>query len=199
MALIKEYLSSATIHGLSFIGNTQKFVQLFWIFVVVSAFSSAAFLIKSAFQSWSENPILTNIETFDIMELRLPQVTVCPPKDTFTSLNYDIAKKSNKNLTDAERRDLAVFSLERIEEAKIKKIMDKEFEDEMFYNWYQAKVKININSEDEMMGPLKIWKKIKMTLIIHFPVNQEPKVSSSIFQPFDYTYRNILFVGLLTI
>ena len=85
------------------------------------------------------------------MELKLPQVTVCPPKNTFTSLNYDIAKSSNKTLTLTEdvRKELADFALERIQDAKFKEIMEKEFEDEIFYNWYQGKVQIQITSEED--------------------------------------------------
>ena len=46
MELLKEFLNTSTIHGLSWISNTRRHTRLFWIFVVAAGFSGAIFLIK---------------------------------------------------------------------------------------------------------------------------------------------------------
>ena len=150
MGLVKDYLSSSTIHGLSFIGSTKSFIRLLWIFIVIFAFSSAALLIKSAFQTWSEAPIKTTIETLDIMELKLPKVTVCPPKDTFTTLNYDIARNSIKTLTKEIREDLISYALQIIQDEKFEGTLENELAlsgEDMFYDWYHGNIEVDLNSE----------------------------------------------------
>ena len=38
MKEVKDYLDSATIHGLSYIAGTRGFARLFWMMVVVTSF-----------------------------------------------------------------------------------------------------------------------------------------------------------------
>ena len=78
---LKTFLESSTIHGLTYISTTQKYARLFWIFAVAIGFSGAVILIKESFQSWTESPIKTTVETLPISILKLPKVTVCPPKN----------------------------------------------------------------------------------------------------------------------
>ena len=99
MKHFKLFLESSTIHGLSYIASTEKLIRLFWIFVVITGFSGASFLIYQSFQSWADSPIVTAIETFPIEEVRFPKVTVCPPKDTYTNLNYDLMQAENVNIS----------------------------------------------------------------------------------------------------
>ena len=87
---VRTFLESSTIHGLTYVSTTRKYVRLFWIFVVIGGFVGASLLIKESFDSWSESPIKTTIETLPISEITFPKVTVCPPKNTFTDLNYDL-------------------------------------------------------------------------------------------------------------
>ena len=47
-------------------------------------------MIYESFQAWEESPVSTNIETLPITEITFPKVTVCPPKGTYTDLNYDL-------------------------------------------------------------------------------------------------------------
>ena len=42
---VKEFLQSSTIHGLSYIAATDKLTRFFWMFVVLSGFSGAAWII----------------------------------------------------------------------------------------------------------------------------------------------------------
>ena len=101
---VRTFLESSTIHGLTYISTTQKYARLFWILVVMTGFVGASLLIKESFDSWSESPVKTTIETLPISEITLPKVTVCPPKNTFTDLNYDLMMTKNITLTD-EMRD----------------------------------------------------------------------------------------------
>ena len=87
---VKTFLESSSIHGLNYISTTQKYVRLLWIFVIITGFSVASLLIKESFDSWSESPVKTAIETLPIADIRFPKVTVCPPKNTFTNLNSEM-------------------------------------------------------------------------------------------------------------
>ena len=104
MVGVSTFLESSTIHGLNYISTTRKYARAFWILVVVASFSSAAHLINTSFQSWANSPIKTTVETLPITEIKFPKVTVCPPKNTFTDLNYDLMLAENFTLTN-EMRD----------------------------------------------------------------------------------------------
>ena len=96
---VRTFLESSTIHGLTYISTTRKCVRLFWILVVIAGFVGASLLIKESFDSWSESPIKTTVETLPISDITLPKVTVCPPKNTFTDLNYDLMMTENITFT----------------------------------------------------------------------------------------------------
>ena len=108
---IRNFLESSTIHGLTYIATTRKFARQFWIGVVFTGFTGALFLINASFQDWADNPVKTTIETLPIKDIRYPKVTVCPPKNTFTNLNYDLLMTSNMSLDDETRKDLANYAI----------------------------------------------------------------------------------------
>ena len=99
---IRTFLESSTIHGLSYISTTQKYARLFWTLVVISGFTVAFLIIKESFNSWSESPIKTTVETLPISKITFPKVTVCPPKNTYTDLNYDMVKVGNTTIDSSE-------------------------------------------------------------------------------------------------
>ena len=99
---VKTFLETSTIHGLTYISTTRKYTRIFWILTVLAGFIGASLLIKESFDSWSEFPIKTTIETLPISEIRFPKVTVCPPKKTFTDLNYDLIITENVTLSNDE-------------------------------------------------------------------------------------------------
>ena len=99
---IKNYLENSTVHGLVYISTTRKLWRLFWILIVCGGFTGAIYLIHLSFQSWNESPIKTTIETLPISEVTFPKITVCPPKNTYTNLNYDLIKVSNKTLENVD-------------------------------------------------------------------------------------------------
>ena len=63
-------------------------------------------MINESFKSWNDNPIKTTIDTRPIKEMTLPKVTVCPPKNTYTDLNYDLMRLENKTLDNDTRDEL---------------------------------------------------------------------------------------------
>ena len=77
---MNTFLECSTIHGLLHISTNKKYTRLFWILVVTTGFVGASILIKESFNSWSESPVKTTIETLPISEIKFPKVTVCPPK-----------------------------------------------------------------------------------------------------------------------
>ena len=97
---VKNFLDSSTIHGLSYISSTRKYIRLFWIFVVIAGFLTAGYLIQQSFQYWAESPVKTTVETLPISEITFPKLTVCPPRNTFTDLNYDLMLIENVSLVD---------------------------------------------------------------------------------------------------
>ena len=97
-----------------------------------------------SFQNWADNPVTTNIETLPIAEAPFPRVTVCPPKNTFTNLNYDLIFASNTSLS-TEKRHFFIDTL-------FAKALDFEYDEAVnlyiqeengFRNWYDG---LTINS-----------------------------------------------------
>ena len=106
MEEIRTFLESSTIHGLTYISTTKKYTRLFWILIISTGFLVAFLLIKESFDSWSERPFSTTVETLPIAEIKLPKVTVCPPKNTITDLNYDLMMTENITLTEEMRDEM---------------------------------------------------------------------------------------------
>ena len=112
MGVVRAFLESSTIHGLAYIPTTRRYVRLLWILVVISGFTTAGFIIYASFQGWSENPVKTTIETLPIAKFTLPKVTVCPPKHTYTDLNYDLIMTENMTLDDETSKELTNYAQE---------------------------------------------------------------------------------------
>merc|ERR1719232_248298 len=112
---LRTFLESSTIHGLTYISTTRNYARLFWILVVITGFVGASWMIKKSYDSWSESPVKTTVETLPIAEIKLPKVTVCPPKNTFTDLNYDLMMIENMTLTEEMRDEMFKYAVEVIE------------------------------------------------------------------------------------
>ena len=140
---LRTFLESSTIHGLTYISTTRNYARLFWILVVITGFVGASWMIKKSYDSWSESPVKTTVETLPIAEIKLPKVTVCPPKNTFTDLNYDLMMTENKTLTDEIRNEIFQYALEVIyEDQSLQDAWAKLHEEDRFYNWYHGYTKI---------------------------------------------------------
>ena len=140
---VRTFLESSTIHGLTYISTTRKYARLFWVLVVIAGFVCASLIINESFDSWSESPIKTTIETLHISEISLPKVTVCPPKNTFTDLNYDLMMTENITLTEEMRDEMFKYALEVINEHSFSgNNWTKLHEEDRFYNWYHGYTEI---------------------------------------------------------
>ena len=141
------FLETSTIHGLKYIATTKKYVRLFWILVICTGFSGAGYLIYQSFNAWDESPVKTTIETRSITELAFPKVTVCPPKNTYTDLNYDLMMAANITVDNETRNELASYALELLYDDLYSIIManfSKLENNDRYFNWYQGYDKIEL-------------------------------------------------------
>ena len=138
---MNNFLESSSIHGLNYISTTRKCVKLFWILVVLTGFTGAVILVHQSFKAWEESPVSTTIETRPIPEITFPKVTVCPLKNTFTDLNYDLVKIQNMTLDKNTRKDLAKYAVELVQEELYNMVMKNLSllqDDDKYYNWYHG-------------------------------------------------------------
>ena len=133
---IRTFLESSTIHGLTYISSTRKYGKAFWILVVIAGFATAGYLIHSSFESWYDSPIKTTVETLPISDIKFPKVTVCPPKNTYTDLNYDLMKAENITLTEEMSDELIDYSKKIINQHVFMDDLDILQEEDRYYNYY---------------------------------------------------------------
>ena len=117
MLNLQEFLETTTIHGLPrIVSSKKKILKLFWFLVVLIGFSAAGSLIYNALQDYENDPITTKIETFPISKLTFPAITVCPPKGSYTNLNYDLLNldKNVKWLNETDKLELQQLTQEII-------------------------------------------------------------------------------------
>jgi len=155
MEYIHTFLESSTIHGFQYISTGKKYSRIFWILVVIAGFIGAGILIYTSFQSWDESPVKTTIETLPIAEITFPKVTVCPPKDTYTNLNYGLSMTENMTLDNDTRKELANFAFSKLHQnvyaASVKNLSILE-DNDRYYNWYHGYTEIRLPSADEQFG-----------------------------------------------
>ena len=125
----------------------RKCVRLFWILVVIAGFTGAGVLIYRSFQDWDENPVTTTIETRPITEITFPKVTVCPPKDTYTDLNYDLMMTENMTLDNDTRDELANYAVELLFDPLYDKLMSDMgtlLDEDKYFNWYHGYAELRL-------------------------------------------------------
>ena len=116
-------------------------MRLLWIFIVLAGFTTSVVIIYHSFKAWEESPVTTTIETLPITEITLPNVTVCPPKNTFTNLNYDLMMLENMTLDNDTRDELTQFAVGLIQDHVYNEVMtniSKLEEENRYYNWYRG-------------------------------------------------------------
>ena len=146
---VRTFLESSSIHGLAYISTSRKFVKVFWIMIVFGGFTFAGYMINNSINSWAERPIKTTLETRPISEIKLPKVTVCPPKNTFTDLNYDLMLAENITLTDEMRNDFYNYAKKLVDEQVYMNDIDKLQEEDRYYNWYYGYSKRSSTETDK--------------------------------------------------
>ena len=78
----KQYASSTTINGCSYIANIEHPIvsRIFWSLVVILGLSVTSFQVVSLYCQWETNPVVTNLESISlpIEDIKFPAVTICP-------------------------------------------------------------------------------------------------------------------------
>ena len=158
----KEFLESSTIHGLSYIAGNRRLVRLFWICVVITGFTGAAVMIQQSFSSWADSPISTTIETRPITEIDFPNVTVCPPRNSFTSLIPDLVRSRKMMFDDQKRLELSNSVLDAVFDAnykaKYQEFLEYSQSDGEYLNWYTGLSSINLPYTDYSNSYVKTYK-----------------------------------------
>ena len=138
MEIVRTFLESSSIHGLSHIASTRKVARIGWLLIVFVSFSCAANLIFASFQSWSNNQVTTTIETLPLSDIRLPKITVCPPRNTFTDLNYDLKQNENITFSKETREEMIKTADDIISNHVFLDIFNKLNEENRYINWYHG-------------------------------------------------------------
>ena len=138
MESFTEFLETVSISGLNHISSTRRWARLFWITIVIVGFVMSSLLIWESFESWADNPVRTTTRTVPMKEMKFPKLTVCPPKNTFTDLNYDLMLAENVTLNKETKNQLYEDIVEMIDEHVYMDPWDKLHEENRFYNWYNG-------------------------------------------------------------
>ena len=120
MENIRRFLESSTIHGLAYISTENKFAKVFWILAIIQGIYWSILLINEYFLIFEKE----TSERVPIHELTLPKVTVCPPQNTYTDLNYDLKTIENITLDHETRNELAKQAVNLLRNESIKSISD---------------------------------------------------------------------------
>ena len=145
MKLLKEFFENSTIHGLQYVSSTRHFARVFWILTVVTGFLMAALIINSSFESWNKNPVSTLLETLPIDEISFPKVTVCPPQDTYTTLNFDLHELEGMEFENETRNELFDMAFKLYHASHVNdsmKSLDFLKEENRYQNWYLGITKV---------------------------------------------------------
>ena len=93
----------------------------------------------------TENMTL-DIDTSPMVEIKFPKVTVCPPKNTYTDLNYDLMMTENMTLDNDTRQELTNYADEILYETYTK-----------YMNEYTGCL-YKLSRINWLFGPLKCFK-----------------------------------------
>ena len=145
MESFKQFLETASINGLIHISSTRRCTRLFWITLLAMGFIVSGVLIWESFETWADNPVRTTTRTVPMKEIKFPKLTVCPPKDTFTDLNYDLMLAENVTLTNETKNELYEYVVAMIDEHVYMDPWDKIHEENRFLNWYTGVTLMNFD------------------------------------------------------
>ena len=123
MSYLKEFLESSTIHGLYHISVNQKIAKVLWIVIIISGFVGSGIIIYQSFEDWKQSPVKTTIESVSISDFKFPKITVCPPKDTYTNLNYDMMITENMTIEEDTRKNWILCALNLIKDNELNTVL----------------------------------------------------------------------------
>ena len=153
-----------------------------WLVVVILGFSLAALLISQARQDWSSNPITTTITTLPISHLIFPNVSVCPPRKSFTHLNVDIANSANILLTERERKKLSGAVEQQVYASNLEtklyrwKLIEEE---DQYQAWYLGLSRVQLPTERQRGD------RLSLTYRVHSSAGEGSVASPYFQQPWD--------------
>ena len=86
---------------------------------------------------------MTKIETFPIGQLKFPSITVCPPKGSYTNLNFDLVNlgKNVTNFNADDRLHLQQLAKQLIYDNEFASVLKKESKLKMknkYLSWYNG-------------------------------------------------------------
>ena len=138
MGGVSTFLESSSIHGFFHIATNRTYARLFWILVVCFGFLGAVFLINSSFETWNESPVNTIFETLSIKRIGFPKVAVCPLRNTYTTLNFDIMNANHTSRLDETILSLLIkTTVSKMHELETDVATANFLEDKKrFRNWY---------------------------------------------------------------
>ena len=132
-------MEASSLAGLSFISSSKSvWARLTWITAFLLSLFLAVYQIDSTFKTWDQNPVSTDIEVLPISGMKLPGITVCPPKGSHTGLNYDLIRAKNITLTTKDRQEMINYAVDQliIKEAEVYKGFHETFiEEKRQRNW----------------------------------------------------------------
>ena len=102
-------------------------------------------MIHESFDNWQKSPFTTTVEILPISQIRFPNVTVCPPKNSYFNLNHDIQQSENIKIDKDTRKDLFYYALDVFQDEFFKEMMRNLSiikDPDRFYNWYHGYTKI---------------------------------------------------------
>ena len=157
MDVPNEFLETSSIAGISRIGFGSKFSRFIWFLIVSAGFGVAGYFIHEQFQAWQDSPFKTVIETFPISEIEFPKVTVCPPKNTFTNLNYDLETFENITITNETKKQVLEYFMMLVNNLKLNELK-KNFslfeERDRYIDWYNGISEIDLPALDNNLDYL---------------------------------------------
>ena len=189
MEVLREFSENSTIHGIAYISRTRRFIRLIWTLTVLTGFVTAGFLIKQSLHDWEINPIATTITTAPIEQVTYPQIYVCPPRNTFTNLNYDLVTLPNERLDSDYTDQLLKLVDEKIQDAELEMALgdlDTFEEGNKYRNWYLGLTNLSLPYYYYNFGHLE-------HIIDYETTATSGTVSSPFFQS-EYDEKNFLLV-----
>ena len=77
---LKSFLSETSLHGFKYLGfGHNNIARIYWSIILILSFSYGVYQINDAMVDWSENPVITSVDTIDspLREIQFPTVTFC--------------------------------------------------------------------------------------------------------------------------
>ena len=120
----------------------------------------------SSFQHWEESPVVTTIETLPIRDIKFPKISVCPPKGTYTNLNYDLLMTENMTLTKKDQDRFIEKARAFLHDANFEHLMEnvgKVRVKNQYKNWYLGIDKFSLPhldvDENSLLFDIDTWAK----------------------------------------